>query len=143
MNNDDRPLRQEDYLALAEELRQVKTENEKLKAPIKMNKPCSWAKFRSGSIIGISILLCSLVVLKLNKSSKLKQSPRTTLCYFTSHDYQHMEPWDFWYIFKSNYEGHYDGVALMDDKQLKFDTSIQALNFLNTWNASVCEENTP
>ena len=127
--SDSRPLRQEDYLAMAEELRQLQAEMIKLKTPSKawgMVKKCFKATlhavFRKKAIISYCVVAISLIVASI------------TYLMLPPHDQGNGQTYPCYYPMRSNFDWFYwdivgyDEIILVNtNKQFLFQMAITTI----------------
>lgn len=130
---DIKPLRQEDYQALAEEVKELRQENARLKTPkVSWFKRVRWAKMALLfiAIVGGVSLLGSFIGWCIHQddlSNQEKNAPPT--CYAIAHSAGEASPWDKWYIWIERAgRNHW-----WEERALSADTEYGARYMLREW----------
>jgi hypothetical protein len=154
----DKPLRHEEYMAMAETNRRLEEENAKLKQPApKMRSKQLVSFFRRDVPVWLAIpaILLTLFVGSVVsasvygfKGSEIEgKKERTTPCYFTRHRYDEgvdkgAQPWEVYHIYKSHCEGCRNETILensRDDHPVEFKTKDGAWQFMKQWKLEACK----
>jgi len=151
IDNSDKPMRHENYLAMASECQKLTAENLKLKE--KFSRKPSITKNELTAIttgIGITTTIFTSGFITYMSAARVENTTpidasasevRTTPCYFVRHKLdegidKNLEPWDDWYIFKSMCEGCENRVVYSSPK---FKTKDEAWNFAKSWHLEMCK----
>ncbi len=145
--SDEKPLRPEDYRALAEEARRLKAENERLKA----RKPFPWRKFFyiSGTLSAITIALCLIAAIpwacgeyeRAHPSPPVNKNPPdcTWSMQYGLHDLPPL-PWYKWHVASKDYYCmECLGTQTCDNSDCGFATYEDAEAFIKHWNLPRCK----
>lgn len=142
--SEDRPLRNEDYLAISEQNRRLTGENEKLRSQKKPSATPGWAS-TSIIMLGTFTFFCGVMSqqpvpgdIEPKKPPLVISVERNTECYFTRHTERYNAPWDPYYVLRSPCEHCENQFMAKDGKYVKFPTQIEAWNFIKSWNVPAC-----
>lgn len=152
MDNSEKPHRQEDYLALAEELRRVTNlfqvseadrarllsrpaRSEKLRKRIKI---ATYTFFSGLGAVGLlALIILSVMAIRTQYASK--SQGRITTCYFIN---QHKKalPWDHWHVYQSTC-AHCKNEVVSDPRTADgwFKNREEAWNFMTKWKLTPCQ----
>lgn len=150
--NDPKPLRQEDYAAMAEELRRAQADNETLrkaffgldgKGRTRRERMFDLfkrvAKTAAGSLV-IGVTLAAVWWMGIRDDPNARKTP----CYFVRHavddDYERtLMPWDPWYVIRSAKHGATNYAVVKDRQYVHFNTKAEAWHFIEQWDLPACK----
>jgi hypothetical protein len=159
---EERPLRQEDYQVMAEELRRQKVENELLKKKL-AKSPFPWKKIMMAIGLGAAIVFAGTMIAALIATAvescerdertraefeRLHPKPLEAVqkypCYFVRHNLtdDSGEPWQPFHVYKSMYAGGgNEYVNMATDQsftQKDFKTEKEAWEWAQSWHLEMC-----
>lgn len=159
--SEDRPMRHEEYQAMAEELRLKTQENEKLRKRLDKKRPIDWKpifRLLKGVALGVITLGVLWMVLMIvgsvvehhRESERLHPNvsvpKQVHPCYFVRQheDDADGDVWEKWFIIRSDCDGGCNGYLYVDvghsnAERVGFDSKIDAWNWAKKYNMEMCK----
>lgn len=153
--SEDRPMRHEEYQAMAEELRQKTAENEKLRSRLDKKRPIDWKPVGTAlvwaALIATAVLvlffvcsICASVYKKYQATQDVKlEHEQKYPCFFVRHNLLRKDQEDGlymkWHVYKNTGDSNYR-ISLDTEKeeQPTFDTKIEAWNWARSSQMEMC-----